>query len=86
MLEKQHYYSFIVSDLYHQYVSTQEEEDDDDEELDNLSIVSSKSHYDHAGRGGGDTVTWTIFPLSPVSHIMQVTWARGRVKLYSDLA
>ncbi|KAK7496497.1 hypothetical protein BaRGS_00012149 [Batillaria attramentaria] len=31
VLEKQHYHLFIVSDLYHQYVSTQEEE----EELDN---------------------------------------------------
>lgn len=42
VLEKQHYHSFIVSDLYHQYVSTQE----DDEELDNLSIVSNELFLD----------------------------------------
>jgi hypothetical protein len=48
VLEKQHYPSFFVSDLYHQYVSTFEgdveddDDDDDDDSLDNLSIVSSE--------------------------------------------
>lgn len=39
-LERQHYHSFIVSDLYHQYVSTHEDD------LDNLSIVSNELFLD----------------------------------------
>ena len=42
-LEKQHYHSFFASDLYHQYISTQEhDEEEETEDLDNLSIVSSQ--------------------------------------------
>ena len=40
-LEKQHYHSFFASDLYHQYISTQEHDEEEMEDLDNLSIVSS---------------------------------------------
>ena len=43
VLEKHHYHSFFVSDLYHHYISHGEsDEDDDDDDLDNLSVVSSK--------------------------------------------
>lgn len=38
VLEKEHYHSFFVSDLYHQYISLE----DDEEDLDNLSVVSNE--------------------------------------------
>ncbi|KAL8624041.1 hypothetical protein ACOMHN_041631 [Nucella lapillus] len=47
VLEKQHYHSFFVSDLYHQYVSSLEEEEE--EELDNLSVVSNELFLDDKG-------------------------------------
>lgn len=39
VLEQQHYHTFLVSDVYHQYISLDEDEEED---LDNLSVVSSK--------------------------------------------
>ncbi|KAK7097610.1 sorting nexin-25-like [Littorina saxatilis] len=56
-LENEHYHSFFVSDLYHQYISTLEkkkkekleEEEEEDDNLDNLSIVSNELFLDDKG-------------------------------------